>query len=859
MILQNLRLPIDDCLPEILDNIKSNNQIIIQATPGAGKTTRVPPALLNVLPGKILVLEPRRMAAKLSAERVALELNEKIGETIGYQIRFENVTNEETRIKYVTEGIFTRQILSDPFLKNISCVIIDEFHERHLHTDIALMLVNYIQKNFRHDLKLIVMSATLDTEKLHSYLNEAKVFISEGKNYSVEIEHTLDYELKKPLHILVYNAIVELLNKNKYPGDFLVFLPGSNEIQRSAETLEDLALKRNLEVIRLKADSAKNEIQKLFSKSEKIKIILATNVAETSITLQGVTNVIDCGLAKIAGHASWSGMPTLDLLPISQASVIQRTGRAGRTAPGIAKRLFTLNDYQSRPAYQKPEIQRVDLAQMILELKMIQEKLNIKESLFELPWFEKPAGNIFQANLQLLKQIDALDENNHITNLGKEICFFPLHPRLGKILSTAKTLECLPQSILIVAIINEGFLLKKNSNIQEIHNSDIIFQLNLFKKSIRKEHINNEIINNIDKIAIQKINNLVHQLCHMLHINYQKCFTDISEEKVSLMLISAYPDRICQVRKQKNNTNNLKELNLCLGGGAVLAKNSVVQDSEFIIAIDAEEAATAISQANSTQIKIAHGIETELLVYATEEFIKDVEEYIWDKDAQRVKGSRKTLYGKLLLEEKSIAENSEKFSEILYKELAAQWPKPFSDDFEYCNFKNKLNLAAQQNITIKNIDIKKLELPFIQNFITKNKKSFSEILEKNLEGYLQELFESEDMLKLENLFPNYIKIGKGRKVKVHYESDRPPWIASRLQDFFGTKETPKICNQSIPLVVHLLAPNMQAVQVTQDLFSFWQKSYHLVKKELSRKYPKHSWPDDPFTAEPPDLYKKKKN
>ncbi|WGL59079.1 ATP-dependent helicase HrpB [Pigmentibacter sp. JX0631] len=858
MILQNLKLPIDACLPDILKAITTNNQIIIQATPGAGKTTRVPPALLDVLPGKILVLEPRRMAAKLSAERVAAELNEKIGKTVGYQIRFENISGEETKIKYITEGIFTRQILSDPYLTNISCVIIDEFHERHLHTDIALMLVNFIQKNFRPDLKLIVMSATLDTEKLNNYLNEAKLFVSEGKNYFVEIEHSLDYELKKPLHILVYNAVIDLLNKNKYPGDFLVFLPGSSEIQRCAEVLDELALKRNLEIIRLKADSPKNEIQKLFAKSDKLKIILATNVAETSITLQGVTNVIDCGLAKVAGHASWSGMPTLDLLPISQSSIIQRTGRAGRTAPGIAKRLFTLNDYQTRQAYQKPEIQRADLTQMILELKVIQEKLKLNESLVDLPWFEKPANNIYQANLQLLRQIEAIDKNFNITLLGKEICFFPLHPRLGKILSTAKTNHCLPQSILIVSMINEGFLFKKNFNSQEIHNSDITFQLNLLKKSLQHEFLENELKNNIDKIAIQKINNLVHQLCHILHIQYEKCFAEITDEKISLILISAYPDRICQVRKQqKNNTSSLKELNLCLGGGAVLAKNSVVQDSEFLIAIDAEESATALSQANSTQIRIAHGIEAELLVYAPDEFTKDIEEYTWDKEAQRVKGNKKTLYGKLLLEEKYITENSEKFSEILYKELSAQWPKPFPDDFEYSNFKNKLNLATQNNISIKNIDIKKLELSYIQSFIAQNKKSFSEILEKSLEDYLKEIFDLEEIKILEKLFPNYIKIGKGRKVKIHYENDKPPWIASRLQDFFGTKETPKICNQSIPLVVHLLAPNMQSVQVTQDLSSFWQKSYHSVKKELSRRYPKHSWPDDPINAEPPELFKKK--
>ncbi len=858
MTKQNSKLPIDEYLPAIQQSIQTKNKLIIQAAPGAGKTTRIPAALLQSVTGKILVLEPRRLAARLSAERVASELGETPGQTIGYQIRFENVESEKTRIKYITEGVFNRLVLSDPQLTNIACVIIDEFHERHLHTDIALMLLHFLQSTIRPDLKLIVMSATLDTNKLTEYLVNADIFTSAGINYPVEVEYTPEHELKKTLPIQVYNSIVELINKNKYFGDFLVFLPGSSDIHRCSELLEELAKKQNLEIIKLKADTPKHEMQKLFETITKRKIILATNVAETSITIHGVTNVIDSGLAKIAGHASWSGMPTLDLMPVSQASIIQRTGRAGRTAAGIAKRLFTLSDFNARAAFQKPEIQRIDLSQSILELKMIQEKLKIDLDIFQLPWFELPAAQNYQACLQLLKLLGALNSKEQITDEGKQICNFPLHPRLGKILITAKKNHSLPPSILLVSLINEGFLFKKNVTIDDLAHSDLSLQMQIFKNILQKKNLSYHLSNAVDKNSVQRIENLMHQLCKILNVSYTKCLQSISEENLSLLLLSAYPDRICQVRKlNKKSSFTLKELNLCLGGGALLSANSVVQDSEFLIAIEAEEAATALSQAHSTLIRIAHGIEPELLMFAPDEFIKDIEDFYWDTQAQRVRGIKKTLYGKLVLEEKNILTAPDKFQEVLLKELHNQWPKPFENEVPYFYFINKLKLAEQNGIEINKNYLTSMELNKLLTHISCGKKSFAEILEKNLDEYISELFSYEDYEFINKLFPAYIKIGQGRKVKVHYESDKPPWIASRLQDFFGTKETPKICNQTIPLVVHLLAPNMQSVQVTQDLNSFWQKGYHEVKKDLARRYPKHSWPDNPITATAPEITRKK--
>ena len=351
----------------------------------------------------------------------------------------------------------------------------------------------------------------------------------------------------------------------------------------------------------------------------------------------------------------------------------------------------------------------------------------------------------------------------------------------------------------------------------------------------------------------------MRQLCSLTSVPFLKCFDPISEENLSFILLSGYPDRVCQIRKQgkKNNTGK-RELNLCLGGGAFLSPASVVQDSELLLAIDAEESAFAISQSESTQIRVCHGIEPEFLLTAPDGFIQECEEYSWDSDNERVRGANKTLYGKLVLEERQIREQTSKHEEALIKQLAAAWPKPFEDDSPLQFLANRILLAKQAGQTLKIPNFLHEDFELLLYHICENKKSFKEITEKELDEYIDDLIPYEDQKILADLFPSTIKIGKGRKVKIHYEEGKPPWAASRLQDFFGTLETPRICKGSLPLVIHLLAPNMQSVQVTTDLAGFWERGYLEVKKELSRKYPRHAWPEDPKTAEPPEIVHRRK-
>ncbi len=861
------KLPIDDLIPSIIESLKSSNSLILQATPGAGKTTRVPPAIKELFKGKILVLEPRRLATRLSAERVAEELNEKCGETIGYQVRFDKVESENTKIKYITEGIFSKLVLSDPSLSQISCVIIDEFHERHIHTDLALMLVKLLQQSIRPDLKLIVMSATLETKNLQEYLPDAKVFLSKGKAFPVSIEYLKTEDTKKQLNFQVHTSVEDLLKNPLCPGHILIFLPGSQEIKRCSEAIKNLSDKYNCEIFQLKADLPIQEQKKIFLYSIKRKIILATNVAETSITIDGVTGVVDSGLAKIAGHASWSGLPTLDTLPISQSSCIQRAGRAGRTSAGIAKRLFTQLDFNMRSPFQKPEIQRVDLSETLLELKILETKLksifkannpkNKNEEFF--PWFEEPSQNIIQSCSILLRYLEAFDSNNKLTDIGIQISKYPLHPRLGRILYEAKRKSLLPQAILIVSFINEGMLFHKGIESPDLADSDIEYQLEIFKSFYFKKDLSQSKKNLINFVALKRIETLTKQLCSVASISFQKCFEPITHEKLSLLLLTGYPDRVCQIRSQsQKNMSGRKEMNLCLGGGALLAHSSVVQDSEFLLAIDAEESASAISQSNSTQIRICHGIELDILISAPDGFIQESEEYIWDSQNERVRGSKKTLYGKLVLEEQQIRKQTNQYETVLAKQLASTWPKPFDDDLALQFLGTRTSLAKKVgcNLNIPHFSGEDFELLLCH--ICEGKKSYVEILEKNLDEYIEELLNYEDKKILSEHFPSTIMIGKGRKVKVNYEEGKPPWVASRLQDFFGTLNTPRICNGTIPLVIHLLAPNMQSVQVTTDLAGFWERGYLEVKKELSRRYPRHSWPEDPKTAEPPEFLIRKR-
>ena len=420
-------LPIDDILPDAVAALRAAPSLVIEAPPGAGKTTRVPPAILAAGlsgRGEVVVLEPRRLAARLSARRVAEELGERVGETVGYQVRFEEVAGPRTRLRYVTEGLLTRRLLADPALAGVGAVVLDEFHERHLQGDLALALLRRLQRTARPDLKLVAMSATLDAGPVARFLGAASLR-SEGRRFDVAVEHLSPEEAARPdvrLEEAVARA-VRRLHREGMDGDVLVFLPGAAEIRRSREALAEWAAASGVDLLPLHGDLPPDEQDRAVQPGPRRKVILSTNVAETSVTIEGVVAVVDSGLARVASHSPWSGLPTLEVRKVSRASAAQRAGRAGRTRPGRALRLYTRHDHDARPGFDVPEVLREDLSETLLAISAL-------GAADGLAWLEPPPAAALDAARALLLRLGAVDARADITETGRRMLRLPVHPRL---------------------------------------------------------------------------------------------------------------------------------------------------------------------------------------------------------------------------------------------------------------------------------------------------------------------------------------------------------------------------------------------------------------------------------------------
>ena len=423
-------LPIDPFLPGIVSALREHRALVVEAPPGAGKTTRIPPALLDAgwsEGGEIIVLQPRRLPARLAAERVARDRGERVGQSVGYTVRFAEEAGPQTRLRFVTEGILLRRLLSEPTLPGVAMVILDEFHERHLASDLALALLRRLQRTQRSDLALMAMSATLDADPVCVFLGGCPLVRSEGRLFEVAVDY-LSQPDARALADQVASAVGRLLREG-LDGDVLVFLPGAAEIRRSTEKLKPLVEAHDLLVVPLHGDLSPTEQRRAVEPADRRKIILSTNVAETSVTIDGVVAVVDSGLAHIAAHSPWTGLPRLALGKISQASAIQRAGRAGRTRPGRALRLYTQHDFESRRRHDQPEIARVDLCEALLILAAL--GVHEPESF---AWFEAPDAPTLQSGRDLLRRLGAVDHRGELTATGHEMLRFPVHPRLARLL-----------------------------------------------------------------------------------------------------------------------------------------------------------------------------------------------------------------------------------------------------------------------------------------------------------------------------------------------------------------------------------------------------------------------------------------
>jgi ATP-dependent helicase HrpB len=768
-------LPVDVLLPEITSSLQRNPNIVIEAPPGAGKTTRVPPALLGIVNGEVVVLEPRRIAARLAARRVAWELVEEVGETVGYQVRFEEAVGPRTRLRFVTEGVLTRRLLSDPSLKGVDAVVLDEFHERHLDSDFALALLKRLQRT-RSDLRIVVMSATLDAAPVARYLESCPILRSEGRLFELTIKHLPHSPAL--LHVQVKRA-VELLLNDEHPGHTLVFLPGAAEIRRTMRECEAVALRAGLLMLPLHGDLPPAEQDRAVSPSPQPKLILATNVAESSVTVEGVTAVIDSGLARFATYSPWTGLPTLHVGRISKASANQRAGRAGRTGPGRVLRLFPEEDYLRRPEYDTPEILRSDLSQLCLALRAMQI-----HDFDNIDWLDTPPVAALQNAESLLDRLGATGK------MAERLARYPLPPRLSRILLDAMERGVGEDGCVAAAVLGSG----ARSETSEL----------------------------LDAMESQHDYRTVQHIEQLRRIARPQKQTKHDDDALLMSILAGFPDRVA--RRRAGN-----QVILSTGVSAEIVGEP--SPYEFMVAIDAEDR----KDKPLPLVRMTARIEPEWLIDLFPDHVQEQSSVTWNRATERVEAVSALLYDDLVIQEsRGAAPDVEAAAELLWRKAAEIGIDRFVDRDVLEYFQARVEFAGFQQPAISQA----------LRDLCWGLRSFAE-LKSAAKDFIPLLEQKVDSKLLREISPTSIRLQNGRQTKIHYEHGRPPWVASRLQDFFGMRDTPRIGPDHIPLVVHLLAPNQRAVQTTTDLAGFWERLYPQVRRELMRRYPKHPWPESP--------------
>jgi ATP-dependent helicase HrpB len=766
---------VDAILPEILDSLKQHSCLVLEAPPGAGKTTRVPAALLGLVRGEVVVLEPRRIAARMAARRVAWELGEQAGETVGYQVRFEEAVGQRTRLRFVTEGVLTRLLLTDPALKGVDAVVLDEFHERHLESDLALALLKRLQRQ-RPELRIVVMSATLEAAPVAQYLNDCPVLRSEGRLFPLTIRH-LPYS-PKPLEAQVAEA-VELLIQEGKAGDILTFLPGAAEIRRAMRACEGLARGAGLLVLPLHGDLTLAEQDRAVAPAAQPKLILATNVAESSVTVEGVTAVIDSGVARVATYSPWTGLPTLHVGRISKASAKQRAGRAGRTGPGQVLRLYPEEDYLRRPEHDAPEIVRSDLSQLCLALRA----MGIAR-FDEMEWLDAPPAAAVQSAEALLDRLGAKG------SMAKQLARYPLPPRLSRILVEALERGMGEDGCAATALLGSGVRVEKN---------DLLAAMDLPLDFRTRQQM--EQLRRIARPAKQ---------------------THHDDDALLMAVLAGFPDRVA--RRRAGN-----QVMLATGTAAEMAGER--SNYEFMVAVDAEDR----KDKPLPLIRMTARIEPEWLIDLFPESVVERSGVEWNRAGERVEAVSALLYDELVIQEsRGALPDADAAAELLAQKAMEAGIGRFFDEEALDAFTARVEFAGFDSPDVSQV---------LRELCT-GLRSFAEL--KNAAAELIPMLEQKlDARRLREIAPASIRMQNGRQTKVHYERGRPPWIASRLQDFFGMRETPRIGPERTPVVVHLLAPNQRAVQTTMDLAGFWERLYPQVRRELMRRYPRHSWPEHP--------------
>ena len=848
MKLQPENYPIDAQLEEIKSKLEDSNCLLLKAETGAGKTTRLPPYLVAQQLGKVLVLEPRRLAAKLSAKRCAQTLECPLGERVGHHIRFDKKRSSATELLFITEGLFLSYLKEDSNLSEFDIIILDEFHERSIHTDIALALIRNLQKTTRPDLKLIIMSATLDTQRLEEYLEGPVIINATGRTYPLSIEYHDQ--------LLPVDAITNMISSKDCTENILVFLPGVGSIKSLFNELQKKDL-NGYSVAQLYSSLSKKDQDKVFETNDK-KIILSTNIAETSLTIPNVTGVIDLGVEKRASFAPWSGMPLLLLEKISKASATQRAGRAGRVSDGIVYRLYSESDFSQRSAFTPAEVKRVELSHYLLDL------LQLDISLESLHWFETPEEKNLQRSLDLLDLLGAIKENK-LTLKGHFMADNPLHPRFGAMLWD-QNLKKNKDLLLAVSILSEGMVLNNKAEFsKDDHDTcDLTLQCNLIKSYfLKNDSLSDYSTYFLDQKKAPRVLELYQSLCRRYNVAATLEERKTQADHLTLPLLQGHLDRVAMKKvksgKGKKATPRTN-YNFCMGRGGILSRHSSLSPNppDYLIVLNALENPKA-NAAIGTQINCASKINLSIIQSVTNypflaPLISTQKTSIFNEKKATLKIQSELKYANLTLMTQDEDFSSPKGS-VLVNIMKENWPWPFDSSEALDTYHQKVKLISKykEDHPFALFTDEMFEL-FLESIIEDEETHFHSLKDKGLSILIENQMAPQDLYLFHQLTPNSIKLDNGFEFTIHYEEDTP-YIQARIQDLYSIKDHPTLFENKLPLLIKLLSPANRVAQIIQDLPSFWKGSWSLVRNDLKSRYPKHHWPEDPMNSLPIRLKK----
>lgn len=809
----SIALPVTEIIAEVQSHLVSGNTLIVNAPPGAGKSTLLPLALLNEpwLAGKkILMLEPRRLAARTIAERMAYFLNEPVGKTIGFRIRFENRTSEETRIEVLTEGILTRMIQSDNALENVAMVIFDEFHERSIHADVALALCREAQMVLRPDLRIMIMSATLNMPQLTSLL-KAPSAISKGKQYPVEVHYEGDID-ESLMAELCCRSIIKATKK--HDGDVLVFLPGQREIHTANDILRKELKGFAIHMLYGALPQNQQNAALYPDKNGRRKVVLATSIAETSLTIEGVKIVVDSGFGRTSKFDPNSGLSRLETVHISRDSADQRAGRAGRLSAGHCYRMWSSVTHQRLTEHITPEIMEADLASLVLDMS----QWGITD-VQQMTWLTPPPkGPVAQAT-DLLHQLEAL-ENGRITEHGKNMLKLPCHPRIAHMLLMAEEDDQLALATDIAALLEERDPLGREAGI------DINTRIEALRKH-RSENRDNRKMARIEKIAAQYRS--------LFNIDPSNSLVDPYETGV--LISRAYPERIAFARPGNNAQFQLSNGRYAMAGH----REDLANEPWLAIChIDARDGMGKIFMASPLNPRDLAPL------------VKEKEVITWDTEEGGLIATRDLRIGSIVLQSKPLPSPDEKhlvaaISDALKKE--GEQLLDFSEEVQ--QWQNRILSLRRWNPQdawpeVSTISLLQTNIEWLGPYLTGIKRP-DQLKKINLKEVLHYSLSPEQQQLLEKQAPTHITVPSGSKIQLMYrDNGEAPVLAVRIQEVFGLAETPMVNQGKQSILLHLLSPGFKPVQITADLKSFWSDAYFEIKKELKRRYPKHVWPDDPW-------------